>query len=217
MPTRRTQSASPRFRQALGAWVVLCTALLAACQKAPEAAPEKAPAPAEAKPPPVILGGLQPGDTVTVTDCPATQPGVCVIGLTATAPAGGSGDACTVVMNAAVSVPRTTNTLRWQLTAGDANFNYRFREAAAGEPPGFGVHLIDNLMYVAASASAPASPMQPIWVPQQAQPQLVQMERVVRDWPPRISAYDVYLEYQAQGAKSWTPCKTWDPIVISRE
>jgi hypothetical protein len=120
-------------------------------------------------------------------------------------------------MDAAVSVPKTTSTLRWELTASAGGFNYRFREPVPPEKPGFGVHLIDNQMYVAAAASAPSGPMQPIWVHQQAQPQLVQMERVVRDWPPRISAYDVYLEYQAAGAKSWTACKTWDPIVINRE
>lgn len=189
-------------------------AALSACQKAPEAAPA-------AKTPPVLLGGLQPGDTVTVVNCTEPQPGVCTIAVVVTAPPGGSGDACTVAMASAVSLPRTTATLRWQLRPSDANYNYRFREGAAGQ--GFGVHLIDNLMYdpasEAASAPAPAasSPMRPIWVPQVGQPDLVEMARVVRIWPPRISAYDVFLDYQAKGSEGWTACKTWDPIVINHE
>ena len=189
-------------------------ALLSACQKRPEPAA----APVAAQAPPSLKGGLQPGDTVTVVNCNEAQPGVCVIGVTATAPAGGTGNACTVVMNAAVSLPKTTSTLRWELVASDASYNYRFRAPTGTEPPGFGVHLIDNLMYAPAPpASAASSPMQPIWEHQIDEPLRVQMERKVRDWPPRISAYDVYLQYQAKGAKDWTACKTWDPIIVNRD
>jgi hypothetical protein len=39
----------------------------------------------------------------------------------------------------------------------------------------------------------------------------------VRTWPPRISAYDIFLEYRAIGARDWTACETWDPIIISRD
>ena len=56
-----------------------------------------------------------------------------------------------------------------------------------------------------------------IWEHQIDEPLRVQMERKVRDWPPRISAYDVYLQYQAKGAKDWTACKTWDPIIVNRD
>jgi hypothetical protein len=205
--------------------LVIClaaAALISACQKSP--APAAAPSAASAASTAALTaqrslrGGLQPGDTVTVTNCAEPQPGVCTIAVVATAPAGGTGEACNVVMAEAVSLPRTTSTLRWALQGSDAGYNYRFRAAAGTEPPGFGVHLIDNLMYAPAPpASAASSPMQPIWVHQLEQPQLVQMERLVRDWPPRISAYDVYLEYQAKGAKDWTACKTWDPIIINHD
>jgi hypothetical protein len=205
----------PLLRPALCITALAALLVLAACQKSPE--PAAAPA-AAAKAPVGLRGGLQPGDTVTVTNCTESQPGVCRIAVVATAPAGGTGDACTVVMAEAVSVPRTTGTLRWELVPGDANYDYRFRAAAGTEAPGFGVHLIDNLMYAPSPpASAASSPMQPIWVHQLEQPLLVQMERLVRDWPPRISAYDVYLEYQAKGARAWTACKTWDPIVINHD
>ena len=191
---------------------------LAACQKAPEAASASAAASAPvavdaARPPNTILGGLQPGDTVTVTNCQQPQPGVCSIGVVATAPAGGSGDACTVTLASAVSLPTSTATLRWQLTENDTNYSYRFRAAAGNEKPGFGVYLIDNFMY----APAASGPMQPIWATQVQQPGQVEMSRTVRQWPPRISAYNVYLEYQAKGATVWTACKTWDPIIISRD
>lgn len=207
------------FRAALCATALATLTVLSACQKSPERAAAPAAAPAAALKAPIGLrGGLQPGDTVTVINCTEPQPGVCSIAMIATAPAGGSGDACTVAMAAAVSLPKTTGTLRWVLQESDAGYNYRFRAAAGTEVPGFGVHLIDNLMYVPAPpASAASSPMQPIWVHQVEQPLLVQMERLVRDWPPRISAYDVYLEYQAKGAKDWTACKTWDPIIINHD
>lgn len=202
---------------ALGATAAAVLVLMSACQKSPE--PAAAPAPATAvQAKPVLKGGLQPGDTVTVTNCAEPQAGVCVINVVATAPAGGTGDACNVAMAEAVSLPRATGTLRWLLQESDAGYNYRFRAPAGSEPPGFGVHLIDNLMYAPSPpASAASSPMQPIWVHQVEQPGMVEMSRTVRDWPPRISAYDVYLEYQAKGAKGWTACKTWDPIIINHE
>lgn len=206
---------APFTRLLLGA---AAAAALAACQKAPEAAPApaaaSAPSPvAAASQPKIILGGLQPGDTVTVSNCLEPQPGVCSIGVVATAPAGGSGDACTVTVASAVSLPKTTATLRWQLTENDANYSYRFRAASGNEKPGFGIFLIDNDMY----APNASGPMQPIWATQVQQPLQVEMSRTVRLWPPRISAYNVYLEYQAKGATAWTACKTWDPIIISRD
>lgn len=201
----------PLFRPVLCTTALAALALLSACQKSSEPA-------AALKAPIGLRGGLQPGDTVTVVNCSEPQPGVCSIAVVATAPPGGTGDACTVAMAAAVSLPKATGTLRWVLQDSDAGYNYRFRAAAGTEPPGFGVHLIDNLMYAPAPpASAASSPMQPIWVHQLGEPLLVQMERLVRDWPPRISAYDVYLEYQAKGAKDWTACKTWDPIIINHD
>lgn len=207
----------PVPRPARLAAAVAVLALLSACQKGPEPAAAPASA-AAAKVPPTRLGGLQPGDTVTVTNCAEPEAGVCVINLVATAPAGGTGDACNVSMAEAVSLPRATGTLRWVLQESDAAYNYRFRAPAGTEPPGFGVHLIDNLMYAPSPpASAASSPMQPIWVHQVEQPGMVQMSRTVRDWPPRISAYDVYLEYQAKGAREWTKCKTWDPLIINRD
>ena len=210
----------PFTRRLPCATAVAALTVLSACQKSPEtvAAPSTA---VPAKAPVTILGGLQPGDTVTVTNCIQPQPGLCSIAVLATAPAGGSGDACTVAVASAVSLPKTTGTLRWVLQQGDANFDYRFRAAAGTEKAGFGVHIIDNLIYAPAppaSAAPPASsPMQPIWVTQVAQPGQVEMSRTVREWPPRISAYDVYLEYQGKGASGWTACKTWDPIIISRD
>ena len=202
-----------RLRTVLAPAAAALVALLSACQRSPEPASAVA-----AKAPPTLLGGLQPGDTVTVTNCSEPQPGTCSIAVVATAPASGSGDACTVAVASAVSLPKTTATLRWVLQESDTTHNYRFRAAAGGEKPGFGVHLIDNLVYAPAPpASAASSPMLPIWAAQVEQAGLVELSRTVRDWPPRISAYDVYLEYQAKGAKDWTACKTWDPIVINRD
>jgi hypothetical protein len=206
-------------RPLLGTMAVATLMLLVACQKSPEPGAAPAPAPAVAARASIgLLGGLQPGDTVTVTNCTEPQPGLCSIAVVATAPAGGSGDGCTVAMAEAVSLPKTAGTLRWVLQGADAGYSYRFRAAAGTEKPGFGVHLIDNLMYAPAPpASAASSPMQPIWVTQVAQPGQVEMSRTVRAWPPRISAYDIYLEYQAKGARDWTACKTWDPIIINHD
>ena len=192
----------------------VAAAMLAACQKSPESAPTQTPA--FAVPAPVtILGGLQPGDTVSVVNCSEPQPGTCSIAVVATAPAGGTGDGCTVAVASAVSLPKTTATLRWQLQTSDTTHNFRFRAAAGTEKPGFGVRLIDNDIY--APEPAASSPMRPIWVPQVTEPGLVEMSRTVRSWPPRISAYDLYLDYQAKGAKDWTACKTWDPIIVNRD
>ncbi len=188
--------------------VLALLGVLSACQQNPVMG---TPAPVNPR-----LGGMNPGETYTVVDCPNLQGTVCTINVVAIAPPGG-GDACTVNMASAVSLPAALSTLRWQLQASDATHEYRFRGAGPTDPPGYGVRLIDNLMYVPPPAASASSPMQPIWVQQLQQPEMVQFERVVRAWPPRISAYDVYLDYRLKGARDWTACKTWDPIVISRE
>jgi hypothetical protein len=182
--------------------------VLAACQQNPVVG---APQPVNPR-----LGGMNPGETYTVVNCPNLQGTVCTINVVAVAPPAG-GDQCTVAMDGAVSLPKTLTTLRWQLQASDATHEYRFRGAGPADPPGYGVRLIDNLMYVPPPTGSASAPMQPIWVQQQQLPELVQFERIVRAWPPRISAYDVYLEYRLKGARDWTACNTWDPVVINRD
>jgi hypothetical protein len=192
--------------------------LLSACQQNPVLGTPKPVNPR--------LGGMNPGETYTVVNCPNISGTTCTINLVATAPTDGSNQ-CQVTLDSAVSLPKTLTTLVWKLQATDTTYEYRFRNAVLPEPAGYGVRLIDNLMYVApatSSASIPMQPismqpisMQPIWVQQVQQPDEVLFSRIQRDWPPRISAYDVYLEYRAKGARDWTRCNTYDPVIINRE
>lgn len=182
--------------------------LLVACQQNPVVG---TPAPPNPR-----LGGMNPGETYTVVDCPNLSGTTCTINVVAVAPPGG-GDQCTVNMASAVSLPRNLTLLRWQLQESDATHEYRFRGAGPTDPPGFGVHLIDDLVYVPPPSPSASSPMQPIWAQTQSLPGLVEFQRYARSWPPRISAYDVYLDYRLKGAREWTACKTWDPIIINRD
>lgn len=182
--------------------------LLSACQHVPVTG---APTPVNPR-----LGGMNPNETYTVVNCQNISGTTCTINVVATAPIDGSNQ-CQVNLDSAVSLPRDMATLVWQLQATDATHEYRFRGAGPADPPGYGVRLIDNLMYVPPPVGSASAPMQPIWVQQLQQPDMVRFERVVRGWPPRISAYDVYLEYRLKGARDWTSCNTYDPIIINRE
>ena len=206
----KTARPEPSFRPGLVVKTVAGLALLsllAACQQNPVLS-----APKSANP---RLGGMHPGETYTVVDCPNLSGTTCTITVVAAAPTGG-GAVCHVSLDSAVSLPKTLTTLVWNLQPSDATYEYRFRSAIAPEPAGYGVRLIDNLMYVPPTGGT-STPMQPIWVQQVQRADKVQFERIQRAWPPRISAYDVYLEYRVKGARDWTPCNTYDPIVINRE
>ncbi len=207
----KTGRSEPSFRPGLVVKTVAALALLsllAACQQNP--------VPSTPKPVNPRLGGMNPGETYTVVNCPNISGTTCTINLVATAPTDGSNQ-CQVTLDAAVSLPKTLATLVWKLQASDTTHEYRFRNAVLPEPAGYGVRLIDNLMYVAPAAGSASTPMQPIWVQQVQMPDEVLFSRIQRDWPPRISAYDVYLEYRAKGARDWTRCNTYDPIIINRE
>lgn len=205
LPSRPVHRRAPFVKTAA---LLALLGLLSACQQTPVLGTPKPVNPR--------LGGMNPGETYTVVDCPNISGTTCTINVVATAPTDGSNQ-CQVTLDSAVSLPRTMATLVWKLTASDATHEYRFRSAVLPEPPGYGVRLIDNLMYVPPPASGASSPMQPIWVQQVQNPDEVLFSRIQRDWPPRISAYDVYLEYRVKGARDWTKCNTYDPVVINRE
>lgn len=163
--------------------------------------------------------GLSDTAVIYINPCVESPAGVCSIPITAIAPANGTGNVCDVAVASGVSLARSTVTLRWVLQPTSGDFEFRFRSAIPpGDKPGFGIRLRDNDSYQPEGVPPGANPMKPIWQPQTAQPQLVEMARTVRQWPPRMSAYDVYLEYKPKGiSRDWTACRTWDPIIVNRD
>ena len=206
----------PSSRSLFSALTLGLALALAACQQAPTA-PGAAPPPGNPK-----LGGMRPGETYTVVDCPVMNgtKTTCTIPLEVIPPASGIGSQCTVNLANAASLPKSLTQLQWKAAPPNGStFEVRFRHALPDGQGPFGVDLTDDLVY--APASNATIPMADIWVPVPpgTDRTLVQFNRNhnLRTWPPRISAYDIFLEYRASGARDWTSCDTWDPIIISRD
>lgn len=156
--------------------------------------------------------GMKDGTVYTLTTCPLSAAMVCEIVVSAKPPTSARSGDCTMELRAAAIIPKQTQKLVWSLKSVDPAYEFQFRQGSNKHGSAFGILLIDNKYFESTAADNA-----PIWVPSAPTPAQVEMTRASITFPPRISAYDILVEYRADKTNPWTQCDNWDPMIINRD